>query len=209
MKGKYVKKKIRKHKNINILNGILFIVYSFIYIAFYLIIIGLIFLVIYKAIINKNDYNIKRIRITGFEWEQSIVIEEYKKIKECSWSLPKDVTLINSEEEIYSYSHDDLSGKDNPILKSKYYYEYNKWVFKANLKTHGFDQNPYWYNTSNLEDNQRVQRKYGNYYVIGVNERGKEVKVKLSYENWIQLRIGQSVNYKQAIIGEGKIVMDG
>ena len=205
MKGKYVKKKIRKHKNINILNSILF----FVYITFTIMIIALMILFGYKAIINKDNYNIKQIRITGFEWEQSVVIEEYKKIKECSWSLPKDVTLIYSDEEIYSYSHDNLSGKDNPILKTKYYYEYDEWVFKANKKTYGFDQNPYWYNTSNLEDNQRVQRKYGNYYVIGVNERGKEVKVKLSYEDWIQLRIGQSVNYRQAIIGEGKIVMNG
>ncbi len=205
MKGKYVKNKARKHKNINILNSFLF----FVYITFTIMIIALMILFGYKAIINKDNYNIKQIRITGFEWEQSVVIEEYKKIKECSWSLPKDVTLINSEEEIYSYSHDNLSGKDNPILKTKYYYEYDEWVFKANKKTHGFDQNPYWYNTSNLEDNQRVQRKYGNYYVIGVNERGKEVKVKLSYEDWIQLRIGQSVNYRQAIIGEGKIVMNG
>ena len=47
----------------------------------------------------------KESNITGFGWERSIAVDEYKESRESDWSMPSGATLISSSEEIRSYDH--------------------------------------------------------------------------------------------------------
>lgn len=41
--------------------------------------------------------------VTGFSWERSIAIEEYKTVRESDWSLPAGARLISQSEELHHY----------------------------------------------------------------------------------------------------------
>lgn len=41
--------------------------------------------------------------ITGFEWEQSITVEEFQRVRESDWNVPSGGTLVSSNREIRSY----------------------------------------------------------------------------------------------------------
>ena len=41
--------------------------------------------------------------ITGFEWERSIGVEEYQRVKESGWSVPGGAELVSSNREVRSY----------------------------------------------------------------------------------------------------------
>lgn len=41
--------------------------------------------------------------ITGFEWEQSITVEEFQRVRESDWNVPSGGSLVSSNREIRSY----------------------------------------------------------------------------------------------------------
>lgn len=96
--------------------------------------------------------------------------------------------------------------RDEPVYRTKYYYEIDKWLYERSVRTQGADKNPYWGEVS-LADDERVSAEIESYYIIGIDEDGKEQRISLSYEDWISLEIGQTATFKISM-GHGQIITE-
>ncbi|BCN30833.1 hypothetical protein [Anaeromicropila herbilytica] len=45
----------------------------------------------------------KTVKVTGFEWNKTLEIEQYQTVDDNDWSLPEKARLIDTKREIYSY----------------------------------------------------------------------------------------------------------
>lgn len=104
------------------------------------------------------------------------------------------------ETEIYQ----DPVYRDEPVYKTKYYYEIDKWLYERSVKTSGVDKSPYWGDIC-LAFDERISNKTEAYSIIGLNNKEKEKIVSLSYDDWNSLEVGQTVKVKLSL-GHGKIV---
>lgn len=95
--------------------------------------------------------------------------------------------------------------RDEPIYRTKYYYEIDKWLYERTVLTKDSNKEPYW-GEVNLSENERESTKKEIYYVIGKNEEGKSRQLKFSYEEWSNLEIGQTVKLKVSIFGDAKTI---
>lgn len=87
--------------------------------------------------------------------------------------------------------------KDVDIIKTKYYYEIDKWFNKYTKSSSGTDKNPYWNNDYTLGFNQRDTRKSENYYIHYNNNDEKAS----NYNEWMQTEIGDSVTITKCRLG--------
>ena len=94
--------------------------------------------------------------------------------------------------------------RDEAVYETKYYYEIDKWLYERSIQTSGSDKNPYWGDVT-LASDERISAERENYYISGLNQKGKETKVSLSFEDWNSLEVGQTVKLKVSF-GYGKIV---
>lgn len=90
------------------------------------------------------------------------------------------------------------------VYRTKYYYEIDKWLYERSVTTTGTDKNPYWGEVS-LASDERISSESESYSILGINQKGDEVSIYISYEDWILLEIGQTVNLKVSL-GHGEIV---
>lgn len=116
---------------------------------------------------------------------------------------------ITEERNIYetyyvTETYDEPVYRDEPVYITIYYYEIDKWVYERSVKTSGYDKNPYWGNVT-LASDEKIASEIENYYIGGLNQKGKEIKVSLSFEDWNSLEIGQTVKLK-VFLGYGEIV---
>ena len=69
------------------------------------VIIGLVFALICCCGLAKFFAPVtKESTITGFGWERTIAVDEYKEVEEDGWSLPSGAELIRQQEEIKGYN---------------------------------------------------------------------------------------------------------
>ncbi len=92
-----------------------------------------------------------------------------------------------------------------PVYQTKYYYEIDKWIYERTIESKGKDKEPYWAEEI-LFDDERISEKIENYYIVGINKKDKVKKIKLSYEDWTNLEIGQTVKLKVSLLGFGELV---
>lgn len=92
--------------------------------------------------------------------------------------------------------------RQDPIYKTKYYYEIDKWLYERSIKTSGNDKEVYWVKTDSLEDNERTSSKHEKYYVKGNNRDGKSFEFSLSYEEWTNIQI--DIEYEVSISFDGR-----
>mgnify|MGYP003295666652 CR=1 FL=1 len=96
---------------------------------------------------------------------------------------------------------------EQPVYKTKYYYEIERWLHKENLKTSGSDQNPYWYKYT-YKDKEREGSKSEKYSVVVKTEKDKIKTYDLKYDEWISLKNGQTLKLKVHIGGNAEIVFE-
>ena len=94
--------------------------------------------------------------------------------------------------------------RDEPIYSTKYYYEIDKWLYERTVTTSGNDKSTYW-GEPNLNSDERISSKKEIYSFVGIDEKGKDRNIELSYEDWSSLDIGQTVKVKVSL-GFGEIV---
>jgi len=95
--------------------------------------------------------------------------------------------------------------RSEPIYKTKYYYEIDKWLYDRTLTTSGYDQNPYWEDVSALKKDERVSTRNEKYYINGTTAKGKSKEISIPYEEWKDLAVGDTVNIKVSIFENGKL----
>lgn len=93
-----------------------------------------------------------------------------------------------------------------PVYKTKYYYTIYRWKYDHTLNTAGFDQLPYWADTTNLPTDERISARSENYFVHGKKQDGEIKKLKLKYSSWTTLQMDQTVKFKVYIDGSAEII---
>lgn len=96
--------------------------------------------------------------------------------------------------------------RSDPIYKTKYYYTIYRWKFDHSLSSFGNNQSPYWSDTSNLPDDERISSRKEAYYILGKNSKDELEKIKISFSSWEKLQVGQTVKVKVFIDKSGEII---
>lgn len=105
--------------------------------------------------------------------------------------------------EYYTETYQEAVYRDEPVYRTKYYYEIGRWKVDYYLKTNGNDKNPYWYETdlptvvySPVYGDDRQNSRYENYYVIIITEAEDISEITTDYNTWISLEPYQKITYK-------------
>lgn len=93
--------------------------------------------------------------------------------------------------------------KKVPEYRTKYYYDIGRWKTVSSIDTSALNKKPYWGKTdlptsvSNPKYGARRQgSKKEHYYVYIVDEKGKKQKVEYSYNEWLEIQLGDTITYK-------------
>lgn len=142
---------------------------------------------------------VSRQRVSGYE-------EYVTGYRDLGNGYFEEITSTRPVYETYyeTETYQDPVYRDEPVYKTKYYYEIDKWLYERSVKTSGNNKSPYWGDV-NLNSDERVSNKNETYYITGLNEKEKELTISLSYDDWNSLEVGQSVKVKVSL-GHGKIV---
>ena len=93
-----------------------------------------------------------------------------------------------------------------PVYETKYYYEIQRWIHGRNVKTSGSGLEPYWGEVV-LGEKERQGTSSETYTIVGVDEDGEEMRVTMSYDDYMKLEIGAVVKVK-VTLGHAEIVLD-
>ena len=95
--------------------------------------------------------------------------------------------------------------RSEPVYRTKYYYEIDKWLHERTVATSGTDKSPYWGDT-NLSSDERISSKSENYMVEGIDtKKDKTISFSLPFEDWSALEISQNLKVK-ITFGQGEIL---
>ncbi len=117
---------------------------------------------------------------------------------------------ITSERPIYETYYEDETYQEpiyrtEPVYKTKYYYEIDKWLYERSVKTKGNNKSPYWGKTR-LGSDERISSKSETYTVKGIDKKkDKDLSFTLSLDDWLTLEVGQSLKVK-ITLGKGEII---
>ena len=96
--------------------------------------------------------------------------------------------------------------RSEPVYRTKYYYDIERWVYCRTVSTSGKDQSPYW-GEVRLAQKERESSRSEQYWITGLDEKEKEIKVTLSYSDWNSIRVDQKVRMKVSL-GHGEVIRD-
>lgn len=93
--------------------------------------------------------------------------------------------------------------RQEPVYKTKYYYDIGRWKETSTLCTAGVDQQPYWKDTEIPEsvtnpkyEDQQLGDRHETYSAKIIDDKGKNQLVNYSYDDWQKLEIGAEIKYK-------------
>ena len=93
--------------------------------------------------------------------------------------------------------------RQEPVYRTKYYYDIGRWKETNTLCTVGVDQKPYWKDTEIPEsvtnpkyDDQQLGDRHEEYSVRIKDDKGKNQLVNYSFDDWKKLEVGAEIKYK-------------
>ena len=93
--------------------------------------------------------------------------------------------------------------RQEPVYRTKYYYDIGRWKETSTLCTAGIDQKPYWHDTdlssyvdSPKYNDQKLGDRHETYSAKIIDDKGKTQLVNYSFDNWKQLEVGAEIKYK-------------
>lgn len=95
--------------------------------------------------------------------------------------------------------------RDEPVYRTKYYYDIWKWVPSRNVKTSACDHEPYWGDT-NLAENERINGQFEEYRIQATTKKDKTYNYTLDKEIWDNLNIGDEINIKIHPAGDDELL---
>lgn len=111
-------------------------------------------------------------------WVQDYTTETYQ---EQTYVQDYKTEYYTEQEPVY---------RDEPIYKTKYYYEIEKWIHKRFVTTEGHDKNVYW-GDLNLASNEREGVRSEVYTITAINSKDKKKKEKVydvnSKDMWMEI----------------------
>lgn len=101
--------------------------------------------------------------------------------------------------EYYTEEYQEPVYRDEPIYKTKYYYEIDIWIAVDYYKSSGQDKNPWWNDDYSLKEKQ-IDIFSENYYIHFVNSKNKEYKDSVNISQWENVSTGDSMTVKRCLV---------
>lgn len=114
---------------------------------------------------------------------------------EYTYTTPKYHT------EYYQESYQDPVYREEPVYKTKYYYDIDRWTVIDKYTSSGNNQNPYWNEEYMLAEKQRDTSKKETYTVWYENKKGKEFSRNLPFKEWKDIRRGYQYVTTKCLLG--------
>lgn len=117
---------------------------------------------------------------------------------------------VTSQRPIYetyyeTETYQDPVYRSEPVYRTRYYYEIDKWLYERSIKTCGADKSPYW-GDPNLASDERTSAQSEKYMVKGIDIKTEEtISFSLSLEDWSSLNVDQNLKVK-ITLGHGEII---
>lgn len=93
--------------------------------------------------------------------------------------------------------------RQEPVYRTKYYYDIGRWKETSTLCTAGIDQKPFWKDTdlpsyidSPKYNDQKLGDRHETYSAKIKDDKGKNQLVNYSYDDWKKLEVGAEIKYK-------------
>ncbi|MBR0542470.1 MAG: zinc ribbon domain-containing protein [Clostridia bacterium] len=105
--------------------------------------------------------------------------------------------------EYHEETYEEPVYRQEPVYRTKYYYDIGRWKSKSSIDTSGANQNPYWgkcdypssVSSPNYGDKRQGDRDES-YYAVVTDEKGDNQSVKFGYSDWSELKTGDKISYK-------------
>lgn len=94
--------------------------------------------------------------------------------------------------------------RSEPVYRTKYYYEIDKWLYGRTVTSKANDKNPQWPEL-NLNPKEREGSRNETYSATGKDSEENEYTFTLSYSDWEMLHFGQDVKIELSF-GKGEII---
>ena len=95
--------------------------------------------------------------------------------------------------------------REEPVYKTKYYYEIDKWLYERSIKTSGDNKDVYW-GEIDLKETERIASKHEKYFVYGKDVDEEIFEFYLDYNKWTDIQIGNEYEVNISIGGKGEII---
>ncbi len=138
------------------------------------------------------------VNVEKISWSYNIRIEKEVLCEESGWSLPANATLIEQKRERYKRKYDSDGDFIGWQYKTKYYYEIMRWKYERDVTTSEENDTPY-YGEPNLVENERIANKTEEYFIHGVNQAGESVVYSISYDEWVNIGLGDTLTIKVSV----------
>lgn len=118
----------------------------------------------------------------GTYTEESTWVQDYKT------ETYQEQTYVQDYKTEY-YTEQEPVYRDEPVYRTKYYYEIEKWIHKRYVTTEGHDKNTYW-GDLNLASNERERSRTEKYTVTAIDTKDKKRNEKTyttSKDMWFEI----------------------
>lgn len=102
--------------------------------------------------------------------------------------------------EYYDETYQEAVYRDEPVYKTKYYYDIDRWTVIYKYPSKEEDKTPYWNTDYILKDKQRDTKRTETYNIIYVSKK-KKYEYSVDYETWEKSNIGDSVLITKCLFG--------
>lgn len=120
--------------------------------------------------------------------------------EEITTSVPRYRTEYRTE------TYQEPVYRNEPIYRTKYYYEIDRWTNTRSVDTSGTDKEPYWGEVI-LGNNEREGFRNKTYTLFATDKDGKNKKYNLTEEEWRTLNVGDKIEANVKNIGNFELVL--
>lgn len=97
--------------------------------------------------------------------------------------------------------------EDVPVYDWKYYYEIDRWVFKKDIVSEGYDKNSY-YADFTLAELEKESGRSERYFICTKDKKGEPLTLSIDYEDWIKVDVGEDLRCKIDMFGHLTVIYD-
>ena len=140
----------------------------------------------------------EEITVNNKEWERSVEVEEFKEVEETSDTVPEGATVTKVTTKTLKQTPDQIVKK---LLC--YTYTIKKWAFKEAVIVAGVTgsddyEDPYFPETTPLNENERYNNRKESYHVTDTNGN----RWAIDYDKWAVLNRGERITIKHGRISD-------
>ena len=104
------------------------------------------------------------------------------------------------------YTEQEPVYRQDPVYRTKYYYDIERWVYDHTVTSREHDKSPYWPEVT-LKNNQRQGTKHQKYIITAVYEE-KSADYTMDYDEWKNISVGDELHVLVHITGHIELIHD-